>query len=60
MQESYKARPIRFVELWEVSGWKLKVYEIAFQRQRPRPELVRAAKEVVRQRVSSVTAGQGN
>lgn len=47
LQEPYKVRPIRFLELWEEAGWRLKVYGIAYQRAYPRPELVEAAKAVV-------------
>ncbi len=48
LQEPYQARPIRFLELWRESGWRLKVYGIAYQRPLPRPELIEAAKAVVR------------
>jgi hypothetical protein len=48
LQESYKVRPIRFLELWGEAGWKLKVYGIAYKRAYPRPELVEAAKAVAR------------
>lgn len=43
--EPYSPRPFRFLELWEVDGWRIKVYGIAYQRGLPRPELVEAAKE---------------
>jgi hypothetical protein len=48
LQEPYKARPIRFLELWEEAGWRLKVYGIAYQCDYPRPGLVEAAKTVAR------------
>lgn len=44
--ERYQRRPIRFLELWQESGWRLKVYGITYQRADPRPELVHAAKTV--------------
>jgi hypothetical protein len=44
LQEAYDVRPIRFLELWHESGWTLKVYGIAYGRERPREELVEAAK----------------
>jgi hypothetical protein len=56
IKEPYKPRPIRFLELWEVSGWRLKVYGIAYQGQRPRPELVAAAKRIAQRRLSQVAA----
>jgi prepilin-type processing-associated H-X9-DG protein len=51
LQEPYKPRPIRFLELWQESGWRMKVYGIAYNRDLPRRELVEAAKRVARQRL---------
>lgn len=48
LQEPYDTRPIRFLERWHQSEWTLKVYGIAYGRQRPRAELVEAAKEISR------------
>lgn len=45
LRERYSERPTRFVELWEHEGWRLKVYEIAYNREHARPELIEAAKE---------------
>jgi hypothetical protein len=42
--EPYHRRPIRFLELWEPEGWRIKIYGIAYNRDLPRPELVAAAK----------------
>lgn len=47
----YDARPIRFLELWEVDEWRLKVYGIAHARTIPRPELVEAAKQAASRRL---------
>lgn len=44
--ERYRRRPIRFLELWQESGWRLKVYGITYVGTQPRPELVQAAKQV--------------
>jgi hypothetical protein len=41
----YKARPIRFLELWEHEGWRVKVYGIAAAAERPSQELVEAIKK---------------
>jgi hypothetical protein len=30
LQEPHATRPIRFLELWQESGWRLKVYGIAY------------------------------
>lgn len=48
LQEPYAPRPIRCLEVWEVDGWRIKVYGIAYRRAAPRPELVTAAKEIAR------------
>jgi hypothetical protein len=47
MSEAYQTRPIRFLELWEHEGWRLKVYGITYGRPTPRAELIQAAKNVV-------------
>jgi len=60
LQEPYQARPIRFLELWEEAGWKLKVYGIAYRRAFPRPELVQAAKRIAQSHLQqAVSPGQG-
>ena len=54
LQEPYQPRPIRFLELWQESGWQLKVYGIAYQRSLPRPELIGAAKNITRVRLLEI------
>jgi hypothetical protein len=51
IQIPYQTRPVRFLELWNCDGWQVKVYGIAYQRPAPRPELVRAAKQVAQDRL---------
>jgi len=41
---AYQPRPIRFSELWEENGWRLKVYGIAHDLPRPQDELLAAVK----------------
>lgn len=48
MDERYQSRPIRFIELWEEEGWRIKVYGITHQSERPRMELIASAKEIAR------------
>jgi hypothetical protein len=55
LQEAYDVRPIRFLELWRESEWTMKVYGIAYRRERPRKELVEAAKEIARKRLINST-----
>jgi hypothetical protein len=33
---AYRARPVRFLELWQVEDWRVKVYGIAAEGERPR------------------------
>jgi hypothetical protein len=40
LQEAYSKRPIRFLDLWEQSGWRLKVDGIADQGEYPRARLI--------------------
>src|SRR6266478_4163868 len=53
----YEPRPIRFLELWAVEGWRLKVYGIASGRPLPRPELVAAAQCIATEKLRSLPAG---
>jgi hypothetical protein len=49
LQESYQSRPIRCLELWEHNGWRMKLYDIAYNRAKPRAELILIAKELAKQ-----------
>jgi hypothetical protein len=42
----YEPRPIRFLDLWQTNGWRIKLYGIAYSRPQPRPELVAASQQV--------------
>ncbi|HYO64360.1 MAG TPA: hypothetical protein VER08_12065 [Pyrinomonadaceae bacterium] len=48
LTEPYRERPIRFLEEWRHEGWRMKVYGIAYGRERPRAELVETAKRLAR------------
>jgi len=43
--ETYRRRPIRFIELWEEGDWRIKVYGITLAGGSLNPELLAAAKE---------------
>jgi hypothetical protein len=43
---AYKPRSVRFLELWSHGDWRLKLYGIAYDRDRPDPALVQRAKEL--------------
>jgi hypothetical protein len=44
LREPYQPRPLRFLELWQVDDWRLKVIGIAYGRATPDVRLVDAAK----------------
>ena len=55
----YRTRPVRFLDLWQHEGWRVKVYGIAARGERPRPELVEAAKSVAAQCLPRPAGGDG-
>ena len=52
----YQPRPIRFLDLWRVDDWRIKLYGIAYARSQPRPELVAAARSIASQQLRSLPA----
>jgi hypothetical protein len=46
LQEIYGPRPVEYLGVWEVNGWSLRAYGIAFNRETVRRELVVAALEI--------------
>ncbi len=59
LQETYRKRPIRFLELWEHDDWRLKVYGITYQGQAPRAHLVEKAKALASERLPALADTQG-
>lgn len=53
----YQQRPIRFLELWRVDDWRIKLYGIAYSRAQPRRELVTAAQRMASRQLRSLPAG---
>ncbi len=47
LSEPYTRRRIGFLELWEVDGWRLKLYGIKYRGERPDPTLVDRTKALV-------------
>ncbi|HVF51881.1 MAG TPA: hypothetical protein VNA19_17485 [Pyrinomonadaceae bacterium] len=45
LQEPYEARAVRFLEEWAHQGWRMKLYGIAYRRERPRAKLIEASAE---------------
>jgi hypothetical protein len=48
----YQTRPIRFLGIWEIDAWRMKVYGIAYEKHAPQPQLVDAAQQIARQRLA--------
>ena len=46
LREPYARRPLRFLELWEIDDWRLKVIGITYGHETPGAELVDGAKRV--------------
>lgn len=57
--QAYRPRPVRCAGIWAVDGWRLKLYGIAYDRDRPRPELVDAAQRAARTRLPQPAFGAG-
>jgi hypothetical protein len=49
LREPYQPRPLRFLELWSVDDWRLKVIGITYGRETPSAALVDGAKRVARE-----------
>lgn len=58
LSSPYKVRPIRFLELWEHEGWRIKVYGITAVGDRPSPQLVEAIKQVAIQMLPEPAVGE--
>lgn len=56
--EPYEKRPIRFLELWETGGWRLKVYSLAYQMPLARPQVVATSKGVLWRHLVTAAKGQ--
>lgn len=48
----YRQRPIRFLDLWEFDGWRMKAYGIAVNTERPDSVLVEAARSITQARLA--------
>jgi hypothetical protein len=53
--QAYEARSFRFLELLSIGDWRMKLYGIAWRRERPREELVEAAKRVAAAELAKVS-----
>lgn len=49
--DPYRPRAIRFLDLWEIDGWRLKAYGIAYGGAHPDRELTEAARTTARNRL---------
>ena len=46
LREAYQCRPLRFLELWTLDDWRLKIIGIAYGRETPETALIGGAKRV--------------
>src|SRR5688500_234490 len=59
LQEPYRARAVRFLELWRHLGWRIKLYGIAYDKGLPKANLISAAKRVAAERLPQPACEQG-
>lgn len=45
LQEQFRPRPVRFLGMWELAGWRMKAYGLQAEHTRMLPELVDAARK---------------
>lgn len=55
----YRPRPIRFIELLEIEGWRIKLYGAAYSGGAPRPGLVEATRQLARRVLPTPAYGEG-
>lgn len=58
--EPYAPRPIRSLGRWTEAGLQLKVHGIAYRLAQPRPDVIDAARDLVRRELPQLTAGQNH
>jgi hypothetical protein len=56
--EPYAKRPIRFLELHEQDGWRLKVYSLAYQMPWARPDVIKIARSVLWEHLQTAARGK--
>jgi hypothetical protein len=59
LPEPYAARTIRFLDVWEDAGWRLKRYGIAYAEGGPAPALVDVAQSLARRCLPRPAVGEG-
>lgn len=59
IRHGYQPRTVRFLELWESVGWRIKLYHIALDEEDVRGELVEAAKSMARGRLPTPAVAPG-
>lgn len=59
IDEVYRPRPIRCLEIWSSEGWRLKVYGISCRAGKPRAGLVKAAKSLAASLLPQPPAADG-
>jgi len=60
LQEPYQPRPIRFLDLWQLKGWRLKAYGIAYKGERPRRALIEAAQKLATEKLDQFSQNKAH
>lgn len=47
--ESYKLRSIRYIDLFDENGWRMKVYGISYEEEFPKPHAIEIGKKIARE-----------
>lgn len=51
IESPYQTRPIRFIQLIEFNGWRVKVYGISAHNEFPAPAIIKAAEELAQEQL---------
>ncbi|WP_416150753.1 isochorismatase [Salipaludibacillus sp. HK11] len=54
VKEKYVPRPIRFIELWEIEGWKIKVYGISTKKEYPDKNNIVLGKKIAVEQLNNI------
>ena len=56
LQKKYKQRPIRFIEIWQINGWTIKVYGISCRSEYPKKSnIIDTAKIIALKQLNTIT-----
>ena len=55
LTDEFRPRPVRYLGLWELGGWRMKAYRLQAEHTRMLPELVDAAQKLARETLALAT-----